>query len=537
MEEPDHFCCWEGFNSSHKALRCVNDKISHPWKTFIDVCGNEERAKTDYCQYHQKFCIDESRRHPNSIIRITCPNKHALCTECFVLREGKHPPFLERIPGLKRTEKNKKNVTDATRCTKKERHYITSNKHLEYQACVTDESDDREQQRNVWVNVVSAKIIQSRWRRYKTDVKKELEEYETYNLRNTAAVKIQVHFRHSLLKSKVKRANISININSLPVHENESNLMRKRSTSMSQVSCQCITTKDIAQDNNEDIFHLMIDRKSSSKRITGQSDNSSSDCLGERLNVATSIKCTLTACRLCNKFEDTPPRRRHILSNDFFHKKELLMNTRKLIVDDSPFRSIDPFQLGSIPKRKFQNIIKKVWNVAGHPLLPGELDSIVSEFDCHNGHINYEDYIHFANQQMIPCPVHSRLVCTSPLCNSLSEKGTHSTTPCQNFSPRQPNSKLCICGKYITHHTMTPKQRKNETRKRGLNIYSTEDMKRTFSRKTAPDVDIDVQFKNLKYCPSVNQREITMPFNVSFLSIFIKISYHVLVQHKMPCSL
>lgn len=478
----------------------------HPWKTVLNVCGIEEQVKTEYCQYHQKFCVDESKRHIGRMIRIKCANKYALCTECFILKEGKAPQLSERIPGLNMAETKEERKIIRRNTSMIQRHFDgQSNEFLDYQETSPKEIDGEEQQNDFWVQVVSAKIIQCKWRKHKIDVEKELREYENYNHQNSAAVKIQRSFRCCMLKSHLIRANTSKNIVELSKCEHEEAEVKQKRDIL-QLHCSYIVDNRGYLDNDEDRTDVALQPGGMVHRLKPTNQPYKISDQIDRIDRSKSIQnrqCTLSVCRLCNKIDDERTQRCRVISRSFFHTKELL-NTRKIVADEDSFRSMDPFQLGSISQRKFLYIIKKLWNDAGYPLLPGETRSILSKFDCRNGLINYEEYLDFADQQMIPCQIHSRFVCTSPLCNSLLGKHKQNKKHCLHFSPAKPSSNLCVCGEYITHHTITPRHRKSETRKRGLNIFSAEDMKRTFVRKTAPDVQTDVQFNRLRFCKSIN---------------------------------
>ena len=60
--------------------------------------------KTDFCSFHQKYCIDPEQRHREKIVEIKIPNKEALCVECFILHHGAPPLSITRIPGLRRSQ-------------------------------------------------------------------------------------------------------------------------------------------------------------------------------------------------------------------------------------------------------------------------------------------------------------------------------------------------------------------------------------------------------------------------------------------------
>ena len=460
--------------------------------------------KTHYCAYHQRFCIDELKRHTSSINRITCPNKYALCTECFILREGKIPQCLERIPGVRRTKGGRLKKTNIA--SKVNNNTTQCETLSQYQ----DLTGNQKPRNDFWVQVNAALRIQSKWRKHRLNLAQELKEYEVFCIKNSSAVKIQSYFRH-FLRSKANLIKSSQNEEALPILPDKSNLMQKTievqllndNIHLYSGTCNKIQYSKYLQ-GNRDNFNKIGDTKQFKKHLDS-SIKVSELMYGGRLYKK---KCPLSACRLCNNTEENPPRRYNIVSeyNDAEFEKELV-KIRKFITDPTPFKLLDPFGTGQISQRKFQKVVKQNFlrNV-GHPLLPNELQSIQSRFSCHNGYINYEEYLHFASKQMLPCAVHGRFVCASPLCVSLSRtEFSKDEFQCHQFSPAEDNSRFCSCGKYVTHHLINPRQRKTHTKKRGLNIFSAEDMKRTLSRRKAPDIGTNLEFKKLNYCRSTNK--------------------------------
>lgn len=60
--------------------------------------------KTDFCAFHQKYCIDPDQRHKEKIVQIKIANKDALCAECFIMHHGAPPRPVARVPGLRRCQ-------------------------------------------------------------------------------------------------------------------------------------------------------------------------------------------------------------------------------------------------------------------------------------------------------------------------------------------------------------------------------------------------------------------------------------------------
>lgn len=94
-------CIWIGHNKRLSELQCSNNSVFHPWKKRMNICMQREPIKTDYCYYHQKYCLDPQRRHENENILILNPNDSGLCNKCYVLINGCPPPKINRCPGQK----------------------------------------------------------------------------------------------------------------------------------------------------------------------------------------------------------------------------------------------------------------------------------------------------------------------------------------------------------------------------------------------------------------------------------------------------
>jgi hypothetical protein len=447
----------------------------HPWKTFINVCGQEEQVKTDYCFYHQRFCIDESKRHTDQMIRISCPNKYALCTECYILKEGVRPSLLERIPGIRRK------ISDQTKLMTKQSIKVAYD---QYQSINKYQQEtDRCMFENLGAQIIAAKRIQSRWRKYNLDCKSEFEQYEKFYIENLAALKIQT-FVKAMMNTKTRIQN-----ETAPLIESNS----VKHPSFFQVDSVIDNNSAYNVDWNE--LTRSVSRKETMKYPVLQVRRKTRKCSNK------DNKCELSACTICNKKKSV--QRSQIFSNSLVNEQELL-ETRKRITDLNSFKQMDPFDVGFISKSKFVDIIQKMWNDSGYHLLPEELKSILSQFSSHNGYINYQNYLQFARCQLLPCAIHSRLVCISPQCNNLSITSLQDEIQCKNFSSDKFDSKFCKCGEYISSHSIRPKKRKLYRRKRGLNMFSVQDMRHTFSRHTAPDMSTSLEFSDIKCCKRLN---------------------------------
>lgn len=443
----------------------------HPWKTITNVCGREEQVKTCYCFYHQRFCVDESKRHTDHMIRISHPNKYALCTECFILKEGNTPNILERIPGIRRKRSNETTLADKPSSIKM--------KNDQYQSTCGYQQETEKPCQDLCVQIMAAKRIQSQWRTHYLVHESEIKEYEKSYKENLAALKIQTFVK------AMKNIETRIRNKTTPI-------ITERKSIQSPISFH---EEDSASDSINSVDWNELTRSISLKETITyplpQIRRKTRKCGNKNK------KCELSTCRLCNHKKSV--QRSQIVSNSVINAQELL-ETRKRITTVKPFKEMDPFDVGFISKSKFVDVIQKMWNDSGHHLLPEELKSILCQFSSHNGYINYQNYLHFARRQLLPCAIHSRLVCTSPQCNNISMITLQDDIQCKNFSSAKFDSKFCKCGEYISNHSMRPKKRALYSRKRGLNIFSAQDMRHTLSRHTAPDMSTSLEFSDIKCC-------------------------------------
>ncbi len=467
------FCCWEGYNSSQKILHCTNRKVIHPWKTLINVCGQEEQVKTGYCFYHQRFCVDESKRHTDQMIRISRPNKYALCTECFILKEGSTTSLLKRIPGIRRKISNE--------CILVATPSSIKIKYDQYQAAHEFQQETEKPCEDLRVQIMAAKRIQLRWREYTLAHKSEIQEYEKSYKENLAALKIQTFVKATKNITLIRNKTAPIITEYKSIQYPSSFQEASDTDSNSSVDWNELT-------RNISLKETITYPLPQVRRKTRKYNNKNK-------------KCELSLCRLCNNKKSV--QRSRIVSNSVVNA-QVLLETRRRITSLKPFKQMDPFDVGFISKSKFVDIIQKLWNDSGHHLLPEELKSIICQFSSHDGYINYQNYLQFARRQLLPCSVHSRLVCTSSQCNNISMMSLQEDIQCKNYSSAKFDSKFCKCGEYISNHEMRPKKRALYSRKRGLNIFSAQDMRHTLSRHTTPDMSTSLEFSDIKCCKRLN---------------------------------
>ncbi|KAL7555291.1 hypothetical protein ACHAWF_018994 [Thalassiosira exigua] len=93
-------CLWTGVNHFNQPLRCHNKCLFHPVERVADQLGVEHPKPLNFCAYHVRYCVNTDNHAIPMQIRV--PNEKALCNECFVLRNGRKPQELMRIPGTRR---------------------------------------------------------------------------------------------------------------------------------------------------------------------------------------------------------------------------------------------------------------------------------------------------------------------------------------------------------------------------------------------------------------------------------------------------
>lgn len=204
-------------------------------------------------------------------------------------------------------------------------------------------------------------------------------------------------------------------------------------------------------------------------------------------------RCNFESCQLCNSRSMEVAKRQREGLIPSFHDESSVAKRKKILTDNECFEAEDPFEIGIISKAKFESLLIQLWKRIGHPL--PELESIVNTFSCGNGFINYVSFLNFAAQQSMPCSIHGRFLCTSPKC---VHKIYNREKFCERLSLSSPSSRnISECGKYISRYQIVPKSKIIPTTKRGLNIFSQDDMKRAFVRQTLPDVKSAIHFRSL----------------------------------------
>ena len=448
----------------------------------MNVCGIQERIRSDYCIYHQRYCVDEEKRHPETYHRILYPNNSGLCTECYVLKEGQMPQSLEWIPGIRINKRFDREITSTTKYHAHIPKYHRNDSHN----CEYEDKQNTVHSDSNWIQSQSARRIQSIWRKHKLSFENELNIYERSNKQNMAALKIQ-----RFVKSKIEAKYNSTSFDLLPCQDD--NVIKRLPQPQPRPRPQ--PQQGRKNEDIEDLSSCLTIQHSSSRgneHTESQREYLVSGTRKRNINLLT--KCNVTACRLCNdNNKRILSRRYHISFHDDLVDQKLIKG-RESLIDSSCFQSLDILNTGLIPQRKFLDLIKTLWQHIDQPLLPGEREMIRSVFGSDNGYINYQAYLNFAQQQTLPCAIHSRLVCADPKCCVL----TSETEDVFNLNSN---------GLIIMKNSIRPRQRQMNSRKRGLQLFNVDDMKRTFARQTKPDVFVDLKFNDFNRCKDRRQED------------------------------
>ena len=171
-----------------------------------------------------------------------------------------------------------------------------------------------------------------------------------------------------------------------------------------------------------------------------------------------------------------------------FSNHDTMMDTSRIVANERPFLKSDPYKVGVIRRREFSLILKELWAGSGNPLSVAEEEAILKAFDCKDGYVDYKKYLRFASQQSQPCLLHGRFVCTDIKCTLImNEEGTICPRTLDSLS----NASICSCGRYIHSHTLLPRERDYEKRKRGLQVFSENDLIASFVKPKIPDLGTD----------------------------------------------
>jgi hypothetical protein len=523
----------------------------------MNINGKTARVVTSFCKFHQKCCLDESKRH-TFMKKISFPNKYGLCTECIVLRKGNNnvPVPLLHVPGVRKLLRRNDDqegpiipddlyqqrisqndgqkgpsIPDDMRIHqndgKKERivpDEVTINNMIDEKAKqpndprppATNDVQICLHSFNKTADPVHAMLrIQSKWRETKYDLGNDLRLYNRKCVENKAVAHIQRFFRlwrqkQNLLRHSMRKSHVDQESNSyspmLIRQQSETNTnyfgLHDPCNNMIATNAAFILNQDTDEKGKKDQVHPPV-----------------LSCLSYTLKAPKSQKeivfgkrCQVRACRLCNDDLACDSSERSTVTYNHHDSLPMtdLFKARSIITDYAVFSALDPFDTGQISYKNFIKTIHECWNKIGHPLLPDELYAIQDKFSCRNGYINYEEYLHFARQQLLPCRVHSRLVCTEPSCVTLLGS-LETKLYCQCYQPTISNNNFCTCGKYLPYHPIQPNTSRPYTWKRGLKIFAAGDLRHTFARKTSTDYDISFNLNEFPYSTRANEGKRVVP--------------------------
>jgi hypothetical protein len=194
-------CQWSGLNKDYDALKCANMKHCHPWKKRKNVCGQKESLVSNFCIYHQKYCVDSGRRHTDALLLITVPNIHGLCSECHILQEGNPPVKTKRHPGMRR----KFTLEEKERLRLKSQH-VEHSIHID-QGRSRDEKLKASLIENKYdcgmTRIITAKNVgQNLKKSLVRNIKRK--QYDRNRLKSESAIWIQSLFRYKMLRKRIK---------------------------------------------------------------------------------------------------------------------------------------------------------------------------------------------------------------------------------------------------------------------------------------------------------------------------------------------
>ena len=478
-------CQWTGYTRKFDQLVCSNNVFKHPWKSTTSVIGQREAAKSDICAYHQKYCIDESKGHGTQMIRIAIPNKFALCLECHILKVGAPPVALSRYPGQRRK-------------------YTLEDRQLHESKLIIENNGEQhvEPKSDTIINVtytahaprisqtVAAMIIVQTFRNILARVR-EVKKYKLERLQNRAAVQIQSFFRYCRIRENSRKNELQTlqDIKNEACREDKIANNAPKPMIADLITPPIVSKSALAMDQCHPCNSPGV---SSSLFLRGV----------DRRRQKIGLKCDASACQLCHERKKVQPSGR---SQTRSFRAENLPNLIGEIHNlQKSFKRMDRFDLGNLPRNQMLKILESFWKKVGQPMLPQEMQSIINAFECRDGidgHIDYTKYLRFASRQSYPCSIHSRIVCPNEKCIKRSRCTT--IKRCSKFIEDPLDPSFCQCGKYKARHEPLPLAESPQLRKRGFNVFSSNDLKRAFGRTTNPDTNIDVEFV---YLNALHQR-------------------------------
>ena len=486
---PNHKCQWTGFNEKFDSLECANEKFCHPWKECINVCNQVEPVTSNFCIYHEKYCVDKGKRHKDEMIIITVPNMFGLCSECHILQEGNPPAKIRRRPGVRRKfclkEKNMLRPKSMS-VERMDKGALLQ----EYNPMkVVEKVEGRKDTQVGMSRIIAARNIGQNLRMSLVR-KKKVRQDDLHHLRSTSAVWIQSLFRYYKLRQRMKYLHSKEIIIHNSGEQGEVKEAREKLETLSQQPSRAVEVlynSDEIHDKCQATLCLpcnYISQKGVSRRGSG------------RLSCHQSTKCEASACQVCNESKRQRPSGRQKICSIPYHNDKIIDDAFAL---DKLFLERDRFELGSLPRYVFLEVLRELWQKSGQSLLLDETLAIMNAFECRDGrdgHISYVKYAQFAANQFQPCSLHSRIVCPDAKCIHRSK--CYSSNNCIKYQEDPKMPLFCVCGNYRSRHDPLPLMNEKDIRKRGFRMFSGKDLRRTLHRETKPDTGSDIKFNLLK---------------------------------------
>jgi len=480
----NHKCQWTGFNEKFDALECANEKFCHPWKECKNVCNQVEAVTSNFCIYHEKYCVDKGKRHKDEMILITVPNMFGLCSECHILQEGNPPAKIRRHPGVRRKFclKEKKILQPksmSVECMDKGALLQEYNP-ME----VLEKAEGRKDTQLGMSRIIAARNIGQNLRMSLVR-KKKVRQDDLHHLQSMSAVWIQSLFRYYKLRQRMKYVQSREIIIGNSGEQGEMKEARENLEPRSQEpsrAAEVLYNSDGIRDECQTILCLPCNYIS--QKIVSRKGS-------DRLACHQSTKCEASACQVCNESKRQRPSGRKKIRTIPYHNYKLTDDTIAL---DKLFLERDFFELGSLRRSVFLEVLRELWQKTGQSLLPDEILATTNAFE-REGHIDYVKYARFAKHQKFqPCSLHSRIVC--PEC--IHRSRCYSSNNCIKYQEDPEMKAFCVCGKYRSRHDPLPLMGEQDIRKRGFRMFSKKDLKRTFYRQAKPDTGSEIKFNSLK---------------------------------------
>lgn len=179
-----------------------------------------------------------------------------------------------------------------------------------------------------------------------------------------------------------------------------------------------------------------------------------------------------------------------------------LEEIRSIVSSVTPFRKLDPFEIGILRRHDFVRVLVEKWKEIGCTLHFEEQKLITRTFEPNqDGYVNYNKFVKFAKEQEKPCEIHSRIVCTKCKVRGNSDLPVKAvkSSYCKRFIPisrSRPN--LCLtCGAYIASHVLLPKPNHEQKYEAGK-IPCSEVLQRILRKECSPDISFNLPNRKIE---------------------------------------